>query len=80
MDNFQQPPETASILLKYVDNHLLTDSHKNRSLRQEIDWLAKSILDILREVGVFRQACLINYISKLYGKTVHVHQHTFDLE
>ncbi|KAI1361455.1 serine/threonine protein kinase [Xylaria arbuscula] len=48
IDDIQQPADPSSIVLKYLDSELLTESKSKRLTRPEIKQVAKCILEALR--------------------------------
>ncbi|ROW09276.1 hypothetical protein VPNG_05790 [Cytospora leucostoma] len=48
LDEIEEPPEPASIVLKYLDTDLLSESNKNRLSRSEIKQVARAVLEVLK--------------------------------
>ncbi|OTA57507.1 kinase-like protein [Hypoxylon sp. EC38] len=62
LDKIQEPTEPSSIVLKYLDTDLLTESKKKRLTRPEIKQVAKTILEALQ---VLHQDGLVHTDIKL---------------
>lgn len=73
VDEIQEPIEPPSIVLKYLDSDLLSESNKQRLSRPEIKQVAKAILQALQTLhedglvhtGMFQARSGIAYSNRL---------------
>lgn len=47
VDEIEDPADPPSIILKYLDSDLLTESNAKRLSRPEIKYVAKAVLEVL---------------------------------